>query len=71
MGKLPHRATSTRQQQQQPSSSTNTAIDPPPPSYNNNTKVHKGSVRSGQLLSSDRPHQSLVIVGSVNPGGEV
>lgn len=35
------------------------------------TKVHKGSVRSGQLVSSDNPHQSLVIIGSVNPGGEV
>jgi len=35
------------------------------------TKVHKGSIRSGQLLSSDQPNQSLVILGSVNPGGEV
>ena len=35
------------------------------------TKVHKGSIRSGQLLSSDRPNQSLVIIGSINPGGEV
>jgi len=37
----------------------------------NSTKVHKGSIRSGQLVSSDRPNQSLVIIGSVNPGGEI
>mmetsp|Transcript_10261 Transcript_10261/g.22816 ORF Transcript_10261/g.22816 Transcript_10261/m.22816 type:complete len:281 (-) Transcript_10261:65-907(-) len=41
------------------------------PSHDNSTKVHKGSIRSGQLLSSDAPNQSLVIIGSVNPGGEV
>eukprot|EP00956_Cyclotella_meneghiniana_P043727 scaffold284751_cov89-Cyclotella_meneghiniana.AAC.2 len=35
------------------------------------TKVHKGSVRSGQLLTTDYPNQSLVIIGSINPGGEV
>lgn len=35
------------------------------------TKVHKGSIRSGQLLTSDHPNQSLVIIGSVNPGGEI
>jgi len=45
------------------------------PFHSNNddmtTKVHMGSVRSGQLLSSDRPNQSVVVVGSINPGGEV
>jgi septum formation inhibitor MinC len=35
------------------------------------TKVYKGSIRSGQLVTSDYPNQSLVIIGSVNPGGEV
>lgn len=35
------------------------------------TKVHKGSIRSGQLVTSDYPNQSLVIIGSINPGGEV
>lgn len=35
------------------------------------TKVHKGSIRSGQLVTSDLPNQSLVILGSINPGGEV
>ena len=35
------------------------------------TKVHKGSVRSGQLITTDYPNQSLVIIGSINPGGEV
>jgi septum formation inhibitor MinC len=34
-------------------------------------KVHKGSIRSGQLVTSDLPNQSLVIIGSINPGGEV
>jgi septum formation inhibitor MinC len=34
-------------------------------------KVHKGSIRSGQLVTSDFPNQSLVIIGSINPGGEV
>ncbi|KAL7549312.1 hypothetical protein ACHAWF_017666 [Thalassiosira exigua] len=44
---------------------------PPHNSVRSSTKVHKGSVRSGQLLSSDLPNQSLVVIGSVNPGGEV
>eukprot|EP00804_Cyclotella_cryptica_P022847 CCRYP_005059-RA/>CCRYP_005059-RA protein AED:0.14 eAED:0.14 QI:74/1/1/1/1/1/2/89/484 len=35
------------------------------------TKVHTGSIRSGQLITSDYPNQSLVIIGSINPGGEV
>lgn len=35
------------------------------------TKVHKGSIRSGQLITSDLPNQSLVVIGSINPGGEV
>ena len=35
------------------------------------TKVHKGSVRSGQLITTDYPNQALVIIGSINPGGEV
>ena len=32
--------------------------------------IYQGSVRSGQQVSSERG-QSLVIIGSVNPGGEV
>lgn len=39
--------------------------------YHPSTKVHKGSIRSGQLVTSDYPNQSLVIIGSINPGGEV
>jgi len=35
------------------------------------TKVHKGSVRSGQIVSTDEPNQSLIVLGSVNPGGEI
>lgn len=35
------------------------------------TKVHKGSVRSGQTVSTDEPNQSLIVLGSVNPGGEI
>jgi len=33
-----------------------------------NTKFHRGTVRSGQLVSFDG---NLVIIGDVNPGGEV
>lgn len=35
------------------------------------SKVVHGHVRSGQIVSSDLPHQSLVIIGDVHSGGEV
>lgn len=35
------------------------------------SKVVYGHVRSGQIVSSDNPYQSLVIVGDVHSGGEV
>ncbi len=38
---------------------------------NSAAKVHKGSVRSGQTVSTDEPNQSLIILGCVNPGGEI
>jgi len=35
------------------------------------SKVFHGSVRTGQQVSTDKPNQSLVIIGNVNSGGEV
>jgi len=35
------------------------------------TKIFHGSVRSGVIISTDKPNQSLVIIGNVNSGGEV
>jgi len=40
-------------------------------SSNNNSFVYYGSVRSGQQMMPPRKGQALVIIGSVNSGGEV
>ena len=34
-------------------------------------KIYRGSVRSGQQISTDEPNQSLIVIGNVNSGGEV
>lgn len=34
-------------------------------------KIYRGSVRSGQQISTDKPNQSLIVIGNVNSGGEV
>lgn len=40
-------------------------LTPPP-----NSKIYYGSIRSGQQVSTDLSYQSLIVIGSVNSGGE-
>mmetsp|Transcript_756 Transcript_756/g.1198 ORF Transcript_756/g.1198 Transcript_756/m.1198 type:complete len:284 (+) Transcript_756:309-1160(+) len=52
-------------QEETSSPSITTPVQIPP-----HTKVYTGTIRSGQQIASDEPHQSLIIIGNVNPGGE-